>query len=209
MTVARLVLLTAFLSLPMFGDVWVEWDCGGVFGNCGSTIAIDSSQNPTTYIAQGISVIVPILNKEDGQPNATDTFSLAVQVNVGNFSNIIDQTLIPNLNIGATISDVQVYKDMSGLFPGDMVLSFNTFYPQDVLPQSYQTYLGSTTGTGYDLIDFNPTPTQENGMDYTIDGATVVIDATPAPEPGTLPLLGITLAALVPFSFRRKRSEIR
>ena len=207
MTVARLMLLTAFLSLPMFADSWIEWDCGGVFGNCGATVAIDKSQNPTTYIAQGLSVIVPILNKDDGQPNATDTFSLAFQVNAGNFSNIIDQTLIPNLNIGATISNIQVYNDVSGLFPGDMVLSFYTFYPQDVLPQSYQTYLGSTTGAGYDLIDFNPTPTEENGMNYTIDGATVVIDR--APEPGTLPLLGITLVALGGFSFRRKRSFAR
>ncbi len=187
----------------MFADPWIEWDCGGIFGNCGATVAIDSTQNPTTYIAQGLSVIVPILNKDAGQPNATDTFSLAFQVNVGNFSNIIDTTLIPNLNIGATIFDIQVYDDVSGLFPGDKVLSFDTFYPQDVLPKSYQTYLGSATGVGYDLIDFNPTPTQENGMDYRIDGATVVID--PTPEPGTLPLLGITLVALLAFSFRKKR----
>jgi hypothetical protein len=206
MAFVRLILLSACLSLPMFGDVaWVEWDCGGVFGNCGSTVAIDSSQNPTTYVAQNISVIVPISNKDAGQPNATDTFSFAFQVNLGNFSNIIDQTLVPNVNIGATISDIQVYDDISGLFPGDKVLSFDTFYPKDVLPAAYQAYLGSTTGAGYDLIDFKPTPTEDGGMNYTIDGATIVID--PTPEPGTLPLLGITLPVLAAFSFRKVRMQ--
>jgi hypothetical protein len=182
MAFARLILLSACLSLSMFAES-IEWDCGGVFGACGSTIAIDSSQNPTTYIAQNISVIVPILNKDAGQPNATDTFSFAFQVNIGNFSNIIDQTLIPTQNYGATISGIRVYDDISGLFPGDKVLSVDTFYPKDVLPQAYQTYLGTPTGVGYDVIDFKTTPTQDGGMDYTIDGATIVIDSTP--EPGT------------------------
>jgi hypothetical protein len=203
MTLARLMLLAAFLSLPAFADNWIEWDCGSVFGACGSTVAVDPSQNPTTYIAQNISVIVPILNAEAGQPNATDTFSLAFQVNFGNFSNVIDQTLIPNQNYGATISNIQVYEDTI-VFPGDTVLSFDTYYAPDTLPLAYQTYLGSSSGSGYDLIDFKTTPTQDGGMDYTIDGAHVIIDRTP--EPGTLPLLGITLAALVAFSLGKKRS---
>lgn len=204
MAVARLMLLSACLSsLPIFGNsVWVEWDCGGAFGACGSTVAIDSSQNPTTYIAQNISVVVPIVNMEANQPNADDTFSFAFQVNVGNFSNVIDQTIVPNQNILASISDVQVYGDMTGLFAGDMVLSFDTFYNQGALPQAYQTYLGSPTGAGYDLVYFKPTPTQQGGMDYTIDAAQIVID--PTPEPTMLPLLGIMLSLLVAFSFWKK-----
>ena len=206
MVIARLVLLAACLSLPMFGDVWVEWDCGSVYGACGSTVAIDSSQKPTTYIAQGLSVIVPIFTMEAGQPNASDTFSFAFQVNLGNFSNVIDQTTNPNQNIAATISDIQVYEAPDGPYAGDTVLSFDTFYAKGVLPKAYTDYLGSLTGVGYDLLEFKPTPTQDGGTDYVIDGASIIIDATP--EPGTLPLLGLTLAVPVAFALRKKRSFI-
>src|SRR5688572_10723288 len=79
------LLLEFCAALPAFGDAlpYVEWDCGLAFIACTETIAIDSSQKVVTYIANGISIEVPLGNPK--QPNAKNEFSFAFMIGVGDF----------------------------------------------------------------------------------------------------------------------------
>src|SRR5262245_30070919 len=194
MGIVRMILLFAWSFLlvfvravPVSAAPFVEWDCGLAFVACGQSVAIDTSQNPTTYIAAGISI--EAANPE--QPNAKNQFSFAFMVGVGNFGNVIDVPI--NQNIQTTkISDVETFNDMTALFPGDKVLSFDTFYGPNDLPQAYKTFLGSNSGEGFVFVTFKPNPIAEGSLDHVIDAVHIVINpVVPGPSSGVLVATGL------------------
>jgi len=198
MGIARVTLVLAWSFVLVFAGVgpapaapFVEWDCGLAFIGCGQNVAIDTSQNPTTYIAAGISI--EVANPE--QPNAKNQFSFAFMVGVGNFGNVIDVPI--NQNIQTTkISDIETFNDMTGLFPGDKVLSFDTFYGPNALPQAYKTFLGSNSGEGFVFVTFKPNPVAEGSLDHVIDAVHIVINPV-VPWPGSGVLVAIGLLVVV------------
>jgi len=211
MRMLRVMLLLSWSLVFVFGRAVpasaapsVEWHCGLAFIGCGQTVAIDTSKNPTTYIAAGISIEVPLANP--GQPNAKDPFSFAFMVGVGNFGNVIDVPI--NQNIQTTrISDVETFNDMTGLFPGDKVLSFDTFYGPMALPKAYQTFLGSDSGQGFVLVTFKPNPVAEDSLDHVIDAVDIEINPVPGASSAVLVATVLLAAAISSCPRLRKRTR--